>query len=298
MRDRPKSDELASEGSRDEGVSIDEPRGPVQLGLFTPETEEVEAGFAALGRLDLSGAESVFAGMHRRCPDTEDAACGLAAVAHWRAVLSEVDLLPPPERAAALWRAVRECPREIITRTLRRRVLEDVLETLRMQAEVLPRCELCVADVLLALRRTGSARRWLDWAIRADPECARLQLLHGDALHEVSAGAARSCYSRGLLLDPTLERWKEVAWRELAVRVAEVGGAATALDWWAAGRLPLPPPQTVGEPHPSLADAWRALAHAETERLRGRHEEMIRHRARLRVLAPDVLARYIDRLEM
>ena len=232
----------------------EEASGGIQLGLFTPERAEAEAGFAALSRLELDRAEELFTGMLRGDADNEDARCGLAAVAHWREVVVRVEPLPALDRAEAIWRAVGECSAELIPRTLRRRLLEEVLETLEMRAEATPLADLCVADVLVAMGRHGSARRWLEWATRSKPGCARLHLLRGDALYEASASEARACYSRGLLLDPTLERWAGVAWRELARRVRETGGAAVALEWWAAGRLPLPPPDAVAEPHPSLAD--------------------------------------------
>jgi len=126
-----------------------------------------------------------------------------------------------------------------------------------------------------------------------------VHLLLGDALWLTDpAGEARSCYSRGMFLDPTLDRWQTVAWPELARRVREIGGAATALDWWAAGRIPLPPIDADGVPHPAVAEVWRALAEADAARRQGRFDDMLRLRLLLRELAPDVFATYMERIEI
>lgn len=285
-------DAVAAHGADEEDGSLG-----VQLGLFTPEVAEVEAGFAALGRLELDRAEALFAGIVEREPGNEDGHVGLAAVAHWRDVCDQLALLPALERAVATWREVRACPEALNTRALRRRLLEDVLGILELEASPTPCPDLCVADVLLALHRSGEARRWLEWATRAAPQSARLFALYGNSLYDVSVSQARACYSRGLLVDPTLSEWRDVAWLELARWVDEAGGALAALKLWATGQLPLPPPDVAAEPHPSLAEVWRAMATAEFERRRGGHEDAIGHRRRLLELAPEVFHLYMARLE-
>lgn len=276
----------------------DDPGMPVQLGLFSPDRQEVEAGFAALGRLELERAETLLRGLLERDPCSDDGREGLEAVAHWRTVLEAVATLPAVERAHALWRAVSGCPPRLLTRSLRARLLEDVLETLETQAAPLPCPELCAADVLLALGRERTARSWLEWAVRHEPRAARLQLLLGDACWmTASAGPARSAYSRGLLLDPTLERWRDVVWIELRRKIRSAGGDRTALELWAAGGLPLPPPDAAGPAHPLVAEVWAAMAAAHEAAARHRHDEAVRHRMRLRELDPEIFKRYMARLE-
>jgi tetratricopeptide (TPR) repeat protein len=296
MREEQDSQAFLDEVARHEADDGDDPFG-VQLGLFTPEVAEVEAGFAALGRLELDRADALFAGIVEREPDNEDGQVGLAAVSHWRRTCDQLASLPALERAMATWCAVRDCPAPLITRTLRRRLLEEVLGLLELQASPVRCPDLCVADVLLALHRPGEARRWLEWATRSAPGSARLFTLYGDALYDVSVSQAKACYSRGLLVDPTLPEWRTVAWPELAGRVADAGGATAALELWAAGQLPMPPPDAAVQPHPSLAEVWRAMAHAEAERRRGRHDEAIDHRRLLLELAPEIFHQYMARLE-
>jgi tetratricopeptide (TPR) repeat protein len=275
-----------------------DPYAPVQLGLFTPDRNEVEVAFAALESLDFERAERLFDGILERDPASSDATDGLAAVGHWRGVLASIEQAGSLGRATALWSAVRECPPKLITRNLRRRMLEEVLEMLEVQAEVMPAPDLCAGEVLLELGRIASARSWFGWAARREPDVARLHLLRGDALWAAdSVGEARSCYSRGLFLDPTLDRWRSVVWPELARRVREVGGAATALEWWAAGRIPVPPIDADGAPHPDIAEVWRALAEADAARSENRFDDMVRLRLRLREIAPDVFATYMARIE-
>ncbi len=281
-----------------ESHSESDPIGPVQLGLFTPDRAEVEAGFTALGQLDLERAEGLFRGVLERQTDDEDARQGLEAVEHWRGLLADLAERPPLERAAALWRSVHECPPVRITRTLRRNLLEGVLEVLETEADPVPIGDLCVAEVLLELNRPEAARSWLEWSIGREPGRARLHLLRGNVeWARRQEEAARACYSLGLLVDPTLERWQSVAWRLLARRISESGGVATALEWWAAGRLPLPPLDVALPPHEELAEAWRALAGADDARRCGRFEEAIERRARLRAVAPEIFATYMERLE-
>jgi tetratricopeptide (TPR) repeat protein len=280
-----------------DGGDVD-PCAPVQLGLFTPDRNEVEVAFAALESLDLGRAKRLFDGILERDPASSDANDGLAAVDRWRGVLASIEQAGSMGRATALWSAVRECPPQLITRSLRRRLLEEVLEILEVQAEVIPAPGLCAGDVLIELGRIDSARTWCEWAVRRAPNEARVHLLRGDALWLADpCNEACSCYSRGLLLDPTLERWQSVAWRELAVRVRQHGGAATALEWWAAGRMPLPPLDSEGTPHPDVAEVWRALAEAEAARRDNRHDEMVRLRLRLRELDPGSFAVYMQRME-
>jgi tetratricopeptide (TPR) repeat protein len=266
------------EGENGGGDDLD-PYAPVQLGLFTPDRNEAEVAFAALDALDFERAERLFRGMLERDAASSEATHGLAAADHWRSVLAPIEQAGPVERAQAAWCAVRECPPMLITRNLRRRMLVEVLELLEVQAEVMPAPDLCAGEVLLQLGRIASARAWFEWAARREPDVARVHLLRGDALWAAdSIGEARSCYSRGMFLDPTLERWRSVAWPELARRVREVGGAATALD-------------------PAIAEVWRALAEADAARRQGRHDDMVRLRFRLRELDPDVFATYMAGIE-
>lgn len=275
-----------------------DPYAPVQLGLFTPGRIEVEVAFAALEDLDFEHAERLFHGMLERDSTSSDATDGLAIVDHWRGALASLEQAGAMERAKAVWCAVRECPPKLITRNLRRQMLEEVLELLEIQYEAVPAPDLCAGEVLLELGRIASARAWFDWAARREPNVARVHLLRGDALWVAdSVGEARMSYSRGMYLDPTLERWRSVAWSELARRVREVGGAATALEWWAATRLPLPATDVEGVPHPAVEEVWRALAEADAARRRGRHDDMVRLRVRLRELAPDVFDTYMAGIE-
>jgi tetratricopeptide (TPR) repeat protein len=286
------------EEQEDGGGGDVDPCAPVQLGLFTPDRNEIEVAFAALESLDFERAKRLFDGILERDPASSDANEGLAAVDRWRGVLESIEQSGSVGRATALWFAVRECPPQLITRNLRRRLLEEVLEILEVQAEVIPTSDLCIGEVLIELGRIGSARTWCDWAARRAPNDAHVHLLRGDALWLADFfDEGRSCYSRGLLLDPTLERWRSVAWRELAVRICQNGGAATALEWWAAGRIPLPPPDSDGAPHPDIAEVWRALAEAEAARRDNRYDEMVRLRLRLRELDPGSFAVYMRRME-
>lgn len=272
--------------------------GAVQLGLFSPGSAEVEAAFARLERLELEAADDAFRSVVARDAANHHAAEGLAAVAHWRRVLAACDDLPAPERADGLWLALRGCPPRLLTRRLRHRLLREVLESLETGLEQQATPTVCAGEVLLALNRPAAARSWLDWAVPRQPESARLQLVLGDVLWRAeSVSAARACYSRGLRLDPTLEQWREAAWRELARSAAAVGAVATALEWWATGRLPVPPPDTVGEPHPRLAEVWRALAAAEAARAGRQVDEVLRCRIRLRELAPVLFELYMERIE-
>jgi hypothetical protein len=271
---------------------------PLQLGLFSPGRNEAEAAFGALDNLDFEGAERLFRSMLERDPVSSDATTGLEAVDHWRGVLASLDQNSSMERARVVWSAVRECPPRLITRNLRRRMLEEVLELLEMRYEVMPVPNLCAGEILLELGRIASARSWFTWAVRREPEIALVHLLSGDTLWVGdSAGEARACYSRGMYLDPTLERWRSVLWPELAHRVRAVGGAATALEWWAAGRLPLPRTDVDGEPHSEVEEVWRALSEAEAARREGRHDDMVRLRLVLQELAPDVFATYLASIE-
>ena len=272
--------------------------GPVQLGLFSPEQQEVEAAWAALGRLELDRAESLFSGALDRDPESEPSRRGVDAVAYWRAAIEGLAGATALERASSLWQAVSRCPPGMLSRPLRRRLLTDVLEPLEMHPGPLPLPELCAGDVLLALGREGSARAWLEWAVRHEPCAARLQLLLGDACWLTgAAGPARASYSRGLLLDPTLERWHEVAWVDLRRRIQETGGARAAVELWAEGGLPLPPTTSAGRPHPAVAEVWRVLADAADAAAHRRHDETVHHRLRLQSLDPDIFARYMERLE-
>ena len=271
---------------------------PLQLGLFSPGRNEAEAAFGALESLEFECAERLFRSMLERDLASSDATTGLEAVDHWRGVHASLDQAGPMERARVVWCAVRECPPRLITRNLRRRMLEEVLELLEMRYEVMPVPNLCAGEVLLELGRIGPARSWFTWAVRLEPEVALVHLLFGDTLWVAdSAGEARSCYSRGMYLDPTLERWRSAAWPELAHHVRAVGGVATALEWWAAGRLPLPKTDVDGEPHSEVEEVWRVLSEAEAARRQGRHDEMVRLRLALRDLAPDVFATYLASVE-
>ncbi|MFV2073557.1 MAG: hypothetical protein ACC742_13000 [Thermoanaerobaculales bacterium] len=275
-----------------------DPYAPVQLGLFSPGQNEIEVAFAALDKLDFEYAEGLFLDMVKRDSAGSAATNGLATVDHWRGVLASIEGAGPVNRAKALWHAVRGCPPKLITRNLRRRMLEEVLDLLEIQNEAVPASDLCTGEVLLELGRLASARKWFDWAARSEPNVARFHLLGGDVLWASdSVAEARSSYSRGMFLDPTLERWESAAWPELGRRVREVGGVATALEWWAAARLPLPPTDVDGVPHPAVEEVWRVLAEADAARHRGRHDDMVRFRLRLRDLAPDVFATYMARME-
>lgn len=272
--------------------------GAVQLGLFTPERAETEQAFAALDSLEFERAEELFRGMLARDAGSPQAGDGLAAVGHWRRLHASLDGLAATERALALWHAIHECPPRLRTRTLCRRLLREVLELLETANELQSIPELCAGEVLLALGRVTAARAWLEWAVRRQPESARIQLLLGDALWSAdSASAARACYSRGLLLDPTLPRWRSVAWRELARSVCDVGADATALEWWATARLPVPPCHVAGTPHPAVATVWRAIAEAEAARSAGQFDDILRSRSRLREQAPVMFELYMERLE-
>jgi len=270
----------------------------VQLGLFTPDRNEAEAAYGALDGLDFERAERLFRGMLDRDSAGSEATTGLKAVDHWRGVLASLDQAGSMERARGLWFAVRKCPPRLITRNLQRRMLEEVLELLEMRYEVMAGPDLCAGEVLLELGRIASARTWFKWAARREPNVAWVHLLFGDTLWAGdSVGEARSFYSRGMYLDPTLERWRSVLWPDLARRVRAVGGAATALEWWAAGSLPLPTTDVKGEPHPVVEEVWRALAEAEAARRQDRHDDMVRLRLALRELAPDVFATYMASIE-
>ena len=202
------------------------------------------------------------------------------------------------DRAVTLWRAVTTCSSRLITRRLRLVLLGDVLESLEMACDPVPNPDLCVGDVLLALGRERTARTWLEGAVHQGPCISRLNLLLGDACWLTdSRGPAHSAYSRGLLLDPTLERWRSVAWQELRRRIRSAGGVRTALEMWAEGALPVPPLATVGRPHHAVRERWEALAAAEEAAAHRRHGDVIRHRIRLRDLDPDVFTRYMARLE-
>ncbi len=273
------------------------PATEVQLGLFTPDRTELEGAHERLDRLDLDGAESLFRGILDRDPSSADAREGLAAVAHWRRVAAEVPSAAL-DRADALWAAVRGCPPRLISRRLRRRILNEVLELLEVGSDDQSTAEVCAGEVLHALGRGAAAHAWCEWACRRMPGSGRLWRLEGDLLWTAEASeAARRSYSRGLLLDPVLPEWSSVAWPELARAVRRSGAAATAMEWWASFRLPLPPLDVVGDPHPAVAGVWRALAEAEDARSKGVHEAVLRARSRLREQAPVLFELYMAALE-
>lgn len=276
----------------------DDPGGAVQMGLFSADVMEAEAAFAALGRRDFDRAEGMFRAIVGRDATSRDGRDGLAAVEYWRPVVARSEGVGPVERAVELWRAVEACPEHLLPRSLRRSLLEEMLELLETRAEALPAFEVCVGDVLLALGREQMARSWLEWAIRHERDAARLHLLLGDAHWLTEAPSrARSCYSRGLLLDPTLDRWRSVAWPELASRIRAVGTPRAALELWVEGVIPVPPTDTSGVAHPEVVETWQALAGAEEAAIRNRHVDLLRHRARLRELDRGLFEAYMARLE-
>lgn len=268
------------------------------MGLFTADVMEVEAAFGALGRREIDRAEEMFRAILGRDSASDDGRDGLAAIEYWRPVLVRRDGVEPIDRAVELWRAVEACSARLVPRSVRRSILEEVVELLETSAEALPVPEPCVGDVLLALGREQTARSWLEWAIRHERNAARLHLLLGDAHWLTEAPSrARSCYSRGLLLDPTLDRWQSVAWRELASRIRAVGTPRAALELWVEGVLPVPPTDTSGVAHSEVAEVWRALAGAEEAAIRGRHADLLRYRARFRELDRGLFEAYMARLE-
>ena len=285
-------------------ISMDErntePVEEVQLDLFGLDRIKLGEGYAALSRLDLDRAASIFNGLIQGNPDFDDARQGFVMAAAWSDILWESETRGPQAAVAFLWEKIQSSSFGRWGGGLRAALIRKLIGLIGDDARFYVPPVLCLGFLWFELsdfeRAEDAYRRLLD----KQPNDARLVCRLGNSLFlQGRRSEARRWYAQALLASPHDVAPDELEDAILRSVIKESGVCMAPVYGWLRDALPLVDnvdTQSKDEEHAKALRIYRAVLLAEAARKKREHRDMVEKRRNLKEIAPEVFEEYIARL--
>ena len=272
----------------------------VQLDLFSPDRLSLGEARETLHALDFERAAMLYRQIIARWPEAGEAREGLAAATRWNEILSRIESGDPRSAPRMLWEEIWEATANVgsLPEGFRAALLRRVRDMLRnLDADPVPP-DLSQGDVLLELDRPTEAVWWAREAMERFPDNVLIKALLAEASWQAgNAHAAREAWAGILLLSQPGSMLPAPSDLRLTELIDQHGPRRAAVEGWLVGLLPLLPPGEVPAVGDTGVDVYRHLTLAEAARRTNDWDETLKHRRWLRENAPNVLERYIAKLE-
>ncbi len=271
-----------------------------QFDLFGLDRIKLGEGYAALARLDLDKAASIFGDLVRDDPQFADAVDGKAMALAWGDVLRGIESLNGAAAALSLWEKIRSFSFGQWGDGLRKALVKKVIDLVGDNDDFFIPPDLCLGflhiDVMQYERAEDSLRKLLE----KHPDNARLLCLLGNALvPQRRRSEARVYYAKAFLRSPREASEAGANDDELAAIIRREGPYLTPIHGLLEGVLPLVDTAAivaVDQDHAGMLEIYRALSRADAARVKRDHRMMVEERKILKELSAEVFDAYITRL--
>lgn len=278
----------------------DEETVECQLDLFGQDRIKLGEGYAALARLDLDKAASIFSGLIMENPDFAEAAEGKAMAMEWSDALWQIESLKPEVAAVSLWERIRSSSFGQWGGGLRKALTKKLIALIGSDHDFYAPPDLCLGYLYYELADYELAENSYRRLLNKHPDDSRFLCRLGNSLFlQKRLSEARRCYTRALLMAPGEIDPMTLEDGELRSIIKEVGPFTAPIHGWLRGALQLldcseADPEN-GE-HERALLIYRTISLTEEARRKREHREMVEQRRALKEIAPEVFEEYIARL--
>lgn len=278
----------------------DEETVECQLDLFGLERIKLGEGYAALARLDLDRAASIFGDLIMENPDFAEAAEGEAMALEWSDALRATGSFTPEAAALSLWERLRSFSFGRWGDELRKALVRRVINLIGNNEDFFIPPDLCLGSLHIDVMQYEQAERSLRKLLEKHPDNARILCLLGNSLvPQQRRSEARLLYAKAFLRSPREASEAGPNDDELAAIIKREGPYMTPLYGLLEDVLPLldvGATVAVDQDHDHALEIYRALVRAEAARKKRDHRKMVEERKVLKELSPGVFEVYIARL--
>ncbi len=271
-----------------------------QLDLFGQDRIKLGEGYAALARLDLDKAASIFGDLIRENPQFADAADGKTMALEWGDVLWGIESLNSEAAALSLWKKVGSSSFDQWGDGLRKALVRRVISLIGNNEDFFIPPDLCLGSLHIEVMQYEQAERSLRKLLEKHPDNARLLCLLGNSLApQQRRSEARVFYAKAFLRSPREASAGGPNDDELAALIRREGPSMTPVYGFMENVLPLVnivAPVAVDQDHDQALKIYCSLSRAEAAREKRDHRKMVEERKVLKELSPEVFEAYITRL--
>jgi tetratricopeptide (TPR) repeat protein len=278
------------------GEGDEEPAGEEQLDLFGQDRIRLGEGYAALARLDLDRAATIFNGFALENPAFGDAKQGFAMASAWSDILWDLETRGQQDAAVFLWEKIRTYDFGQWGNGLRKALIRKLTGLIGDAGFYVPP-DLCLGFLFFELadyERSEDAYRSL---LKISPNEARLLCRLGNSIYlQRRRTEARHHYVQALLASPRDVDPSMIEDAELRDIIKEYGVCPAPAYGWLRGLLPLidlADIQATDEEHAKALAIYRAVLDAESARRKRDHRDMVEKRRNLKEVAPELFQEYI-----
>ena len=274
--------------------------GDCQLDLFGLDRIKLGEGYAALARLDLDRAASLFSDLALEKPDFGDATQGYGMAVAWSDILWELETRGPQEAAVFLWEKIQTYAFGQWGSGLRKALIRKLTGLVGDDARFYVPPDLCLGFLFFELadyERSEDAYRRL---LEKHPNNVKLMCRLGNSIFlQRRRSEARHYYVQALLTSPHDVKPGELDDAALKSIIKESGVCLAPVYGWLRDVLPLLDSvdvQSKDEEHAKALMIYRAVLLAESARKKRDHRDMVEKRRNLKEIAPEIFKEYIARL--
>jgi tetratricopeptide (TPR) repeat protein len=271
-----------------------------QLDLFGQDRIKLGEGYAALARLDLDKAASIFGDLVRENPQFADAADGKAMALEWGDALWGIESLNSEAAALALWEKVGSSSFGQWGDGLRKALVRRVISLIGKNEDFFIPPGLCLGSLHIEVMQYEQAESSLRKLLEKHPHNARLLCLLGNSLvPQQRRSEARVFYAKAFLRSPREASAEGPNDDELVALIRREGPYMTPVYGLLEEVLPLVDvgaTVAVDQYHDQALEIYRSLLRAEAAREKRDHRKMVEERKILKALSPEAFEAYINRL--
>jgi len=272
-----------------------------QFDLFGQDRIKLGDGYAALARLDLDKAASIFGDLIREDPQFTDAVDGKTLALEWGDMLWSIDALDSEAAALALWQKVRSSSFGKWGDGLRKALVKKVIGLIGDNEDFFIPPDLCLGSLHIDVLQYEEAEHSLRKLLEKHRDNARLLCLLGNSLvPQQRRSEARVLYAKAFLHSPCEANAAWLSDDELAAIIKREGPYMTPVYGLLEDLLPpvdVTATVAVDRDHGRALEIYRTLIRAEGAREKRDHRNMVEARKILKALSPEVFEVYIDRLK-
>lgn len=273
-----------------------------QLDLFGLDRIRLGEGYAALARLDLDRAASIFNGLTIENPDFTDAKEGFAMGAAWGDILWELENRSPQDALVFLWEKIQSYDFGQWGSGLRKALIKRLIGMIGddNQFSVLP--NLCLGFLHAELGEYERAENAYRHLLERHPDDMKILCRLANSLFCLKKRSeARHCYTHALLSAPAQVEACDLEDMEVGRIVKECGSVMAPVYGWLRDILPLIDTGDIrpnGPEHQKAVIIYRIITAAEEARRKGDHRIMVEQRRILKETSPEVFEEYLEMLRI
>jgi len=277
-----------------------DPIEEVQLDFFGMDRIRLGEGYAALAKLELDRAASIFNELILANPDFVDAKQGYVIATAWSEILWELETRCPQDAVAFLWEKIQTYAFGQWCGGLRTALVRKVIGLIDCDVYFFISPDFCLGYLLFEMADYEQAEKAYRFLTEKKPNNAKLICGLGNSIFlQKRLFEARYCYAQALLTSPLDVDPNGLEDTELKRIVKECGVYMAPVYGWLRGALPLLDSadiQANDKKHSQALMIYRSVFLAESARNKRDHHDMVEKRRNLKDIAPKVFEEYITHL--